>query len=126
MDKVKVKLKLKDIKSSEVTLQKLAGVELSAKSAYRVSTLLRPISEELKLIEEQRMKLVKKYADKDNVSGEMKVENQKDDFLKEWLEFLETDIEIDIQTIDLSDLESIKFTPSEMTTIDKFVMDRIK
>lgn len=123
---MKVKLKLKDIKSSEVTLQKLAGVELSAKSAYRVSTLLRPISEELKLIEEQRMKLVKKYADKDNVSGEMKVENQKDDFLKEWLEFLETDIEIDIQTIDLSDLESIKFTPSEMTTIDKFVMDRIK
>lgn len=126
MDKVKVKLKLKDIKSSEVTLQKLAGVELSAKSAYRVSTLLRPISEELKLIEEQRMKLVKKYADKDNVSGEMKVENQKDDFLKEWLEFLETDIEIDIQTIDLSDLESIKFTPSEMTTIDKFVLDRIE
>lgn len=126
MDKVKVKLKLKDIKSSEATLQKLAGVELPAKSAYRVSTLLRPISEELKLIEEQRMKLVKKYADKDNVSGEMKVENQKDDFLKEWLEFLETDIEIDIQTIDLSDLESIKFTPSEMTTIDKFVLDRIE
>lgn len=120
---MKIKLKLRDIKLSETTLQKLAGAELTAKGAYRVSTLLRPISEELKLIEEQRMKLVEKYADKDNESGEIKVENQRDDFFKEWQEFLDTDTEIDIQAINVSDLDPIKFTPAEMATIEKFVVE---
>ena len=58
-----MKVKLIDIYSSVAALNKLMEQPLPAKVSFRLMKLLNAVNEEVKMIEEQRMKLVKKHAE---------------------------------------------------------------
>jgi hypothetical protein len=119
-----MKVKLFEIKGIEDGLKKVAETDLDVKVAYRIAKLLKKIAEESVVIEETRSKLVTKYGTYVQKEGQPVCEvdeDKKKDFFKEYGELLNQEIEIDIKTILLSDLEGIKLSPVDMIRLEKVI-----
>lgn len=111
------KMTLKDVKKNASALSTLAGMRFPGKLRYAVAYNLEKLNREEKRIEEQRIELCRQYAEKDengeavmvqNVidgsrseSFKMTLENEQA-FTKEYAELLETEIDIDIRTVEAS------------------------
>lgn len=108
------------------TLQKLSKEQLPIKVSYTISKNIKAIEEELKIYEEERRKLIKKYAELDK-EGKLKVndngnyvikqENQLD-FNKEVLELMSIETDINISKINLNVLEGLKVSPLEISSVN--------
>jgi hypothetical protein len=80
---------------------------LPAKVSFKFMKLLNQLNNEVKLVEDQRLKLVKQYA----VDGTSVAEENKETFVKEFSEFLNDEIDISWEPIDI-DLLGDKLTLS--------------
>lgn len=126
-----MKLTNQALLNSIPTLQKLSQEQLPIKISYTISKNIKAIEEELKIYEEERQKLIKKYAELDK-EGKPKVndngiyiikqENQLD-FNKEVLELLNIETDINISKIDLNALEGLKISPLELTSVDFLIKE---
>jgi len=129
---VKVKFRHLNDNNFSAVLAKLANETswTSFQQAYNVSKLLRRIHKELGLARETHIKMLEQYAIKDE-EGKYLAEpetpgglpykisdEKKDEYEKKMQEFLETEVEIDCQPIDTEELNNIKLTPVEITTIE--------
>lgn len=121
-----MKLTNQELLNSIPTLQKLSQEQLPIKISYTISKNIKAIEEELKIYEEERQKLIKKYAEldkegkpkvNDNGNYVIKQENQLD-FNKEVLELLDIETDINISKVDLNALEGLKISPSELTSVN--------
>ena len=120
-----MKLTLAEIKNIEQPLKKLMNKELDIKVAYGVAKFLRVINEELTDIEESRIKLVKKFSTSDEKTGQMQVDKEKqEDFFKEFSAFLNTEIEVSIEPIELESLGKLTFTPLDIIALDKVIISK--
>ena len=108
------------------TLQKLSKEQLPIKVSYTISKNIKAIEEELKIYEEERRKLIKKYAEldkegkpkvNDNGNYVIKQENQLD-FNKEVLELMSIETDINISKINLNVLEGLKVSPLEISSVN--------
>jgi len=116
-----MKMKLVDIKNAEEPLKKIMNKELNIKAAYKVSKVLKIVNSEMTAIEQSRVKLVHKYQEKQE-DGSIRVASGKEQqFMNEFVEFLQTDIDIDFVPISIDDLDGISLTPADMIGIDKFI-----
>ncbi|MCD6436250.1 MAG: hypothetical protein J7L15_07660 [Clostridiales bacterium] len=121
-----MKVKLVEIKNAEEPLKKIVNKELNIRVAYKLAKLLKVFSSELVVIEEARIKLVRKFAeiDEDKI---MKVPQEKtQEFMSEFIEFLQEEIDIDFEPIDISEIEDITFTASDMLKVEKFLKNKIE
>lgn len=96
-----MKIRLSDVYVSVPVLTKILDLELPVNISYKLMKLVNSLNSELKNIEDQRIKLVKKYSgeDQNNVS-----EEKKQEFLKEFSALLEEEIEISWNKMPVSSL----------------------
>jgi len=123
-----MKVKLLDLWNARFAFIKIFNFQFDdAKLSYILSRIAKKINSELEDIDKERLKIVEKYADKDE-RGKNKItpDNRillKDNeaFNKEWLDFLETEIELDVWLIPWKAIEIVKPIPNEMIALEKFM-----
>lgn len=126
-----MKLTNQELLNSIPTLRKLSQEQLPIRVSYTISKNIKSIEEELIIYEEERQKLIKKYAELDK-EGNPKVDEQENYMIKpenqsEWnkgaLELLSIETDINISKINLNALEGLKISPLELTSIDFMVKE---
>jgi hypothetical protein len=114
-----MKITLAEIKSLEASLSKLFDKEVNIKVAYRLSSLLKRLSEEMTTLEENRVTLIKKYGEEDAKTKQLTVTPAKtQDFYKEFSELMQLEIEIDFKPIPLSAFGDIALSASDVLKLD--------
>jgi hypothetical protein len=117
-----MKVSLFEIYSSVGVLNKLVDLALPAKSSYKFVKIMKKFNDELKMLEDERQKLINKYGEeKDGVVSVL--EKHKEDFLKEFSELLETQIDVDWDPISIDSLGNVELSVSEITKIQFLFRD---
>ena len=96
------------------------GKELPVQVAYKFSKLGKALMEELKLVEDQRMKMIQKY---DGVLSEDKTQfsftpENGEAFQKEMMELLTLPIEVPFQPLPVEKLGNVSLTPNELLALE--------
>jgi len=118
-----LKITLAEVKSLESILSKIFNKEVNIKIAYRLGSLLKKLNEEMLLLEENRVKLIKKYGIEDEKTKQIQVAPGKtDDFYKEFNELLSLQIEIDFEPIPLKDFGEILISASDILKLDNRII----
>ena len=118
-----MKITLAEVKSLESILSKIFNKEVNIKIAYRLGSLLKKLNEEMLLLEENRVKLIKKYGIEDEKTKQIQVAPGKtDDFYKEFNELLSLQIEIDFEPIPLKDFGEILISASDILKLDNRII----
>jgi hypothetical protein len=95
-----MKVKLIDVYASVPVLNKLIDEPLPTKISYKFMKLLNVLNGEVKLVEDQRLKLVKQYSE----DGSIVSDEKKEQFLKEFSTFLDVEIEVDWEPLNIDTL----------------------
>ena len=122
-----MKLKLGELSTIIGSLNKLIDKEISIKTSYKLSKLTRNLMNEYKLYEDNRVKLINKYAEKDEI-GNVKINKEdntiiildvnRDKFNNEFVELINIDIEIEFEKIRLDDLGDVMISPRDLLNLD--------
>jgi len=111
-----MKVKLSDVYVSVPVLTKVLDLELPVTVSYKFMKLVNNLNEELKGIEEQRVKLVKKYSTDDNPATVS--DTKKEEFLAEFTSLLNEEIDINWEKLTLEKLgDSLKLSPNELNKV---------
>lgn len=111
----------------------LNNAKLPVKVAYAITKNINKINTELKAYNEEKAKLIDKYAKKDK-EGNLKADEYgnvtlKEDYIQDWnrdiAELLSIENEIDIHMINLDDLlnSNYNISPAELSVIDFMIND---
>jgi len=118
-----MKVKLFEIYSSVPVMNKVLETELPANIAFQLTKLLKTLNEEVKVIEDQRVKLVSKYGEKGENETVSVSEEKKQEFLKEFSELLETEIELNWTPISVEKVSSLNLSTNDMLKIQFLFAD---
>ena len=99
------------------SLSKLITQDLPVKSSYWINKQVQKLQKEMDEIEIQRKKLIEKYGEKQK-DGTLQVIKKIKELTDEFNKFLETETEIDIQTIKFEYLEDAKMSPADFINLD--------
>lgn len=114
-----MKMTLAEIKSIEESLAKLFDKELNIKIAYKLSSLLKKLSGEVKLLEENRVKLVQKHGKKDEETQQVTVAPESAEaFYKEFSELMQIEVELDFEPIPLDAFGDITLSASDILKLE--------
>ena len=114
-------------------LGELNNAKLPVKVAYAITKNINKINSELKAYNEEKTKLIDKYAEKDK-EGKLKADEYgnvtlKEEYIQDWnrdiAELLSIENEIDIHMINLDDLlnSNYNISPAELSVIDFMIND---
>ncbi len=99
-------MKLGDLKNAETPLMFLVSKELPIRIAFQLNSVIDGIDENLKRLEDFRVKLVEKYGDTDKVTGEITVRKENiGKFQQEYDELLDSEIDLTPVEIPMSVFE---------------------
>jgi len=106
--------------------KKIVNEPVEAKSAYWICKMREKLQKEYNLIEETRQKLIKKYADEPTEEqkkvGQLVVSKEKQGvFFKEFDEFLNTKVSLDIPKLKFDYIKDIKLSAAELSLLESFV-----
>lgn len=109
-------------------LNELIKKPLKTKTAYKIARLAREVSRELELFNTTKEALIEKYGEHD-ADNNLITENNtykirqdaREEFIKEYQEVMEQNINLNIEPISLKQLEDEKFTPQEISSILDFI-----
>lgn len=121
-------LKLGEIPDLIKSMNNLIDKELPIKIAYKLKKMYQKLESEARIYEENRIKLLDKYGKKDD-KGEFIVENnkiiipddRKEDFLKEFEELQEIEVEFDFEPIKETEIKDLKISASDLMNLDKVI-----
>lgn len=127
-----IQIKLGDILNSEETLKKLMDVPMKGKVAYKLARIAREVDKESQLFNDERNKLIEKYAERDeegnfkpNENGQIYVDvtnlERVEQFTNEINELLETEIEVNAEKLSLNDLDETGMTPKDFNKMMVFI-----
>ena len=124
-----ITVKLSDLVNSTETLQKLAQKDFKAKLAWSISRLLKAADAEIQNFNEARMELIKKYGEKDengelisDENGNCKISPESTkDFNTEFVDLINSEVEINANKLQLDLFEDTNFTPSDMAILEPFI-----
>jgi hypothetical protein len=110
-----MKLKFQEIVGSSDALKAISNCSLPIKISYSIGKLINgPITRELKIYDEQRIKLVTEYGTKDENGGTSVKPDKIEEFAKKLQELLDVEIEIEWTKIKIEDLGDIKLEPKNI------------
>ena len=124
-----ITVKILDLVNGAEALQKLANAPLKAKLAWQVAKLLQAAEKEIQDFNTTRMQLINKYGEKDD-KGELVTDSDGNckiiadsttAFNAELSELLANEVEINGSKLKINDLESIDFTPSEISALEPLI-----
>lgn len=113
-----MKLKLSDIINSILVLKELGNRKFPGKTSFRIQRNLKLIEPEIKTFEEEKQKIVEKYAKNKKEDGSFYIEQADTERInEELLELLNQEIEINILQIGIDEL-LYEITPNELMKIE--------
>lgn len=113
-----MKLTIKDILEATPIFKKVTAFSLPAKVSYNIMRNMKKIEHEIKPFEESRLQLVRKYG-KEGEDGKTTVlEENLEAFYKDVASLLDEEIDVDIRSVKIDQLEGVKLTPNEIQFID--------
>ena len=130
-----MRLTLKEISDKYQAFNKIIAKKLPIKLSYAISKNMTTLEDEAKVIDDNRIKLAQTYAEK-NEDGSPKVINNSyviddiESFNKELSEYYKTEIDIDIGTVNSSDLDKLDdpkydaLSPSEIMALQFMLEDK--
>ena len=112
------------IYSAAGVLQKLSTTKLPIKVAYTLKRNIDRLNKPFKLINEQRVELVKKYGEpmKDKPEEFIVSPEKREEFFKEFNELMDFEEEVDIRKLTIDELGDVEITPEELSIIE-FMLD---
>lgn len=127
-----MKITNREMQSKVQILSMLSNKQLPVKASYAISKNINSINKELKICEEEKMKIIKEFALKDE-SGNPKVEDNKYVFLEgkeeecndKYNELLDIEVDVDLRLINVDDLlkATIDFSPTELMELDFMIVE---
>ena len=113
-----MKVKLIDIYNSVPVMNKILETPMNASLAFQLTRLLKVLNDEMKSIEEQRIKLVEKYGTKNDGEEAVVVSDEnKEKFMGEFSELLNTDVELNWQPLSVNKVETLQLTVNDMARV---------
>ena len=124
-----MKVTLKDILEGQATLQKLSNQPLRGRTAFQIGRLLKKLEEILTSYNETRVKLIEKYAKKnDDGSFELNDKNEyqftqenMQSYMEEINKLILEEIDVEANPIKFEDIEDLEFTATETTFLEPFL-----
>lgn len=121
-----MKITISEVLNSKPVLEKLVDKEISIKTAYRLSRIIKELNGELQHFEEQRQKLVHKYGKQQEDAPEGNIivpEENMGPFQEELAELLTAEIDLNCSPMNIEEFGDVKITTSEILLIDSFLME---
>ena len=124
-----IKVSIKDLIGSTEALQKLASMELKAKTSWQIGRILKSADTEIQSFNETRMNLIKKYGEKDE-NGELMTDDKGNcrileegvkEFTSELNDLITQEVELNANKVAVEDLDGKEFTPAEMAQLEMFI-----
>lgn len=122
-----IKITNRQLENKINILRKLSDMKLPVKVSYAIAKNIKEIEKELNIFLEEKMKLIKEYALKDE-HGNPKVENnqyifpsgKEDECNSKYTELLEIEIELNIRKVNAEDLinSDVEFTANELLELE--------
>lgn len=126
-----IKIKLFEISKILESIYKILDKDLPIKCAYSLSKLTKMIIAENQTLEENRIKLLERYGEKDN-SNKLKVNENGtvsimkehiDTFQEQYNELMNIEVEIDVNSVSIESLGDINVSPKDLLVLDRFIKD---
>lgn len=126
---MKTKLSNERILNDSISLGQISQKTLPVKVSYAIAKNISKIESELKTYNNERLKLIEKYASRDE-KGQIKADSNgqivfKEECQEAWNQdikvLLSIENEIDIHKFKISELDGYTFTPNELMLIDYMI-----
>ena len=117
-----MKVKLSTILDAQTALGEFAQKDLKIATAYKVAKLIKAISAEIELFNEQRIKLLQSVGSTLSEDGKRYIipENKKAEFAEGFTELVAVEVDIP-ERLDLSD-EEIRLSPAAVLDLEPFII----
>ena len=95
-------------------IQVIAEADLPVKVSLRIARLMKDLVAEAAILDQERVKLIRKFGTKDDATGNISVPPDRFlEFRVEWQKALDSEVEIDREAINLSDkdIEGLRIAP---------------
>ena len=112
-----MKVKLIDVYNSVPVMNKILETPMNASLAFQLTKLLKTLNDEMKSIEEQRIKLVEKYGTKQEGEAVVVSDENKEKFMSEFTQLLNTDVDLTWEPLSVSKMEGLQLSVNEMSRI---------
>ena len=118
--------KLGQIVNAQEGLEILVNLKFKAKKLFEVSKFVELATKEIESFNKVREEKIKQYGEKIEVDGKELFsvsEDNKDTFLSEITDLLETEIEIDVPEIRLEDFGDVEMSPKQYLSLKWFIKE---
>ena len=121
-----MKITISEVLNGKTVLEKLVDKEISIKTAYRLSRIIKVLNEELQHFEEQRQKLVQQYGkqQEDTPEGNVTVSEENiEPFQNDLTELLTAEIDLGCEPMNINEFgDDVEIKTAELMMIDKFIV----
>lgn len=123
-----IKVKLNDVVNATEAFNKIMQQPVKGSLAFRIARLARELNKEMQTFNEERQKILQKYAKRDENGELITLENGNVTFDNDKLaevntEFdslLNTELEINAEKIPMNEIDSFELTPQQTLDIEMF------
>lgn len=125
-----IEVTLKQALDSVGILRSLSARQLKGRVAYNIAKIIKQVENEFNLFSETRQKVIETYGKKDE-QGNLEINPETNEYvfegdnlqkvMDELNGLLDSTVSINANKIDLNDLETISFTPTEMNELECFI-----
>jgi len=119
IDGEKMKITMARVLSIREELDSLFMKDMPVKTAWKISKFIRRVESEYNDFEKNRMKILDKYVDKE--VGKVPDDKQQE-LMEEMEDLLDVEVEIEVDTVDISELGDISLPPLAMAKMS-FLFD---
>lgn len=115
---MKTKLSVGDVVSSAQVLQVVANTKMPVKTSYRINKILRKVSREIDIYEEERKKIFEEFGEEEQ-QGMLRIPEKNMEEATTLLdELLSEEVEIELPEVTIDHLSSIELTPLEFQALE--------
>lgn len=124
-----IKMTLNELMNATPALKELSGKSFTGATTFKIARLIREVDKEIKTFEEERMKIVNKYGEKDE-NGELAsqedgtvkiIEDKINECNQELVDLLNAEVEINAEKLKEEVFEKIELTPVLAIAIEGLV-----
>lgn len=128
-----LKVTNREMQSKVQILRNISNKQLPVKVSYAIAKNINAINKELKIFEDEKMKIIKEYAIKDEHGNPKIRENNTYEFIEgkdeecnsKYNELLDIEVDLELRQINVEDLfnSNVNFTPGELMELDFMLME---
>lgn len=123
-----IKITVNNMIKSIDTFNKILQQSFKGSLAFQIARIVRELDKEMQTFNNEKTKLIQKYAEKDekgnlivDENDNVKIDNSKiEEVNKEFESLLQTEIEINAEKLSINNIDNFELTPQEMLNIEVF------